>query len=169
MVRCGWMVHHASGRVCTCACVVLMVPVSGFLCRCLARTHLRVCLLPGVRVSLSGCTTHARHAPHVVGVPAGVVPHVLWISGSCMHVRRACMPHVHARGCLLPRSRAQEGGACWAGVPWVVDHACMCTTHIHTHTHVHGMLTHAHSCCMLITCAHARTHARTHTHTCIHV
>ena len=101
MVRCGWVANHACGHVCTCARGVLMVPVSDFLCRCLARTHLGVysplCLGFLYRCLCLGAP-HARGMHHAWGgVPAGVVPYVLWIGGSCMHVRRACVPHAHTR------------------------------------------------------------------------
>ena len=138
-----WVGGASHMWTCTCACGVLMVLVSGFLCRCLARTHLRI-YLPGIPVS-----TRTHHAPHMGGAPAGVVPHVLWIvDHACICAAHACGTHTCTRGGrLLPCSGAQGGGACWVGAPWVVDHACMCTTRIHTyactqHMHVHGMLTH---------------------------
>ena len=181
MVQCGWMAYHTCGHVCTCACGgVLMVPVSGFLCRCCQAC---ACLI----VSLSG-----THAPQNVSAWDSCVAvwvcrmHIAfatrgrsacWGGASCVVDRGSCMQmrHAHVRcctrgGCLLPRSHPQEGGACWAGAPWVVDHACMCTTHVHPHActqhiHVHAMLTHAHSCCMLITCTHTHTH--TYIHACL--
>ena len=82
------------------------------------------------------CVLHARtHA-----ASAGLVPYGLWIIHACApHACvRACATRTHAR---MPHATRYARGACWAGAPWVVDHACMCATHaracMHTHTHVH--------------------------------
>ena len=79
---------------CTCACGVLMVLVSGFLCR------------SGCTARMSGCTALTYHAPHMGGAPAGVVPHVLWIV-----VDHTCVCAMHAwRTCtrlLIKRSQVQ--------------------------------------------------------------
>ena len=123
---------------------------------------------------------HARtHAPHVGGAPAGVMPHVLWIGGSCMHVRaharggtrraRAC---AHG-GCLLPRSRGRvpaptlmcTGGAPVGRVPhglWIM-HALH---HTYTHTRIHTTYAcawHAHTCTFLLHVHHMHTHTHIHT------
>ena len=124
-------------------------------------------------------------------------------------IMHACVPrlHVHAHGgtrrtrahgvCLLPRSCSRgrvpaptltcTGEAPAGRVPhglWIM-HA-LHHTYTHTHAHnirmcmVHGMLTHAHSCCMLITCTHTymdvwtclvacSSYTHTYMYTCIHV
>ena len=166
-----------------------MVLVSGFLCRCLACTHLRI-YLPGVPVSLSGCTTRTHRAPCMGECLLGwsLMCCGLWIMhASAPRVRGAC---VRARaGGACSHAHVHRGEAPARQVPhglWIM-HAC--APHVYTHTstqhmHVHGMLTYAHSCCMLITCTHTHTcmyghaytfcymlikYTHTYMYTCIHV
>ena len=163
----GTMRVDTCGHVCTCACVVLMVPVSDFLCHCLARAHFRI-YLPGIPVSLSGCATRTQHAPRVGGAPAGVVPRVLWIGGSCVHVRcagatRTCT-RAHVGGvCSHARMHRGEAPAGWVPHGLWIMHAC--APHIYTNTHAHNI-------CMCMGCSHMHilvecsSHAHTHTRTC---
>ena len=161
MVRSGWMAHGASHmwtcmHMCMC-CTGVWFPVS------LSGTHAPQnlsawdsCIAVWVHHTHTACATHEGS--------------VCWGGASCV-VDRWIMHAYAPRMCAtrtwgVPASTLTcTGGKCLLGGCPMGCGSCMYMHHTYTHTHactqhthVHGMLTHAHSCCMLIT--HTRTHTQ---------
>ena len=133
------------------------------------RTHIQGSL--GICLGLLCChlgSPHARSKHHAWGAPAGLVSatrthvHHTWGNtstsawDSCIAVRgeRLC------DSCAMHTQHAPHmGGApVWlVGSPWVVDHACMCTTGMHTCTcNIHMWM----ACSHMHILVHARTYSQ---------
>ena len=117
------------------------------------------CVAVWVHCTRTACTTRG-------GALAGVVPHVLWIGGSCMHMRRARAACTCIRATRVPASMltCTGGRRLLGGCPMGCG-SCMHVHHTYTHTRMHTTYAcawHAHTCMM-------HTHTYMHVWTCIHV